>query len=142
MSKAESDLLHLSVNDLSPEAAVAKIIEHCTDLQISDVFFTTNENHLAVQARHLGILRLITVMPSEMGRRCVSAIKATAGIDVAEKRRPMDGRWIYPRKAGSPVDPLRRGHHHPAPAARQHPPEHRAPGHDAHGIQPARQAPQ
>jgi type II secretory ATPase GspE/PulE/Tfp pilus assembly ATPase PilB-like protein len=104
MSKAESDLLHLSVNDLSPEAAVAKIIEHCTDLQISDVFFTTNENHLAVQARHLGILRLITVMPSEMGRRCVSAIKATAGIDVAEKRRPMDGRWIYPRKAGSPVD--------------------------------------
>jgi type II secretory ATPase GspE/PulE/Tfp pilus assembly ATPase PilB-like protein len=104
MSKADSDQMHLSVNDLSPEAAVAKIIEHCTDLQISDVFFTTNENHLAVQARHLGILRLITVMPSEMGRRCISAIKATAGIDVAEKRRPMDGRWIYPRKAGSPVD--------------------------------------
>ena len=48
MSKADSDLMHVSVNDLSPEAAVARIIEHCTDLQISDVFFTTNENHLAV----------------------------------------------------------------------------------------------
>jgi type II secretory ATPase GspE/PulE/Tfp pilus assembly ATPase PilB-like protein len=104
MSKAEADLMHVNVNDMAPEVAVARIIEHCADMGISDVFFTTNENHLAVQARHLGILRLITVMPADLGRRCVSAIKATAGIDVAEKRRPLDGRWIYPRKVGSTVD--------------------------------------
>jgi type II secretory ATPase GspE/PulE/Tfp pilus assembly ATPase PilB-like protein len=43
-------------------------------------------------------------MPADLGRRCISHIKATSGIDVAEKRRPMDGRWIYQRKTGGAVD--------------------------------------
>jgi type II secretory ATPase GspE/PulE/Tfp pilus assembly ATPase PilB-like protein len=105
MNKAAvDDSLHLNVNDASPEVAVGRVVEHSADLGISDLFFTTNETHVAVMARHLGILRLITVMPSDLGRRCISHIKATSGIDVAEKRRPMDGRWIYQRKSGGSVD--------------------------------------
>jgi type II secretory ATPase GspE/PulE/Tfp pilus assembly ATPase PilB-like protein len=102
MNKVNVDeSLHLNVNDAAPEAAVARVIEHSADLQISDLFFTTNENHLAVMARHLGILRLITVMPADLGRRCVSHIKATAGIDVAEKRRPRTGAGSSRRRRGA-----------------------------------------
>src|SRR5207237_79089 len=44
--------------------------------------------------RHLGLVRLLTILPSEMGKRCMSHIKVMAGMDLAEQRRPLDGRWV------------------------------------------------
>jgi type II secretory ATPase GspE/PulE/Tfp pilus assembly ATPase PilB-like protein len=43
-------------------------------------------------------------MPLEFGRRCMAHIKAAAGMDVAEKRRPLDGRWIRRRNGESTID--------------------------------------
>ena len=37
---APDQQLHLDVNDLAPEDAVARLIEHATDLTASDVFLT------------------------------------------------------------------------------------------------------
>jgi general secretion pathway protein E len=68
------------------------------------LFLITNEDHLAVAARHLGILRPISILPLEKGRRCLSHIKAIVGMNVAEKRRPMDGRWIFQRASGNRLD--------------------------------------
>jgi len=68
------------------------------------VFFSSNEKHVTVSARHLGLLRLLSVVPAELGRRCIAHIKAVAGMDVAEKRRPLDGRCIYQRENGSSLD--------------------------------------
>jgi type II secretory ATPase GspE/PulE/Tfp pilus assembly ATPase PilB-like protein len=107
MNKAadEADaLLRITVNDLGPEEATARIIDHAAGMQISDLFFTTNENHVAVQARHLGMLRLITVMPLELGRRCISHMKAMADMDLTARGRPLDGRWIYQHEAGKTID--------------------------------------
>jgi type II secretory ATPase GspE/PulE/Tfp pilus assembly ATPase PilB-like protein len=97
-------ILHLDVSDLEPEDAVARLIEHGAALRVSDVFFVTNETHVAVQARHLGTLRLMGVLPLELGRRCISHIKAVAGIDITERRRPLDGRWVYEREDGLSID--------------------------------------
>jgi general secretion pathway protein E len=99
-----SDALHLDVNHLPPEDAVARLIEHASGLEASDLFLTSNENHVAVAARHLGLLRLLSVVPTDLGRRCIAHIKAVAGMDVAEKRRPLDGRCIYQRETGPPLD--------------------------------------
>jgi type II secretory ATPase GspE/PulE/Tfp pilus assembly ATPase PilB-like protein len=82
------------VAGMLPEPAVAALIDHAVKLPASDLFFTPNENHVAVSVRHLGLVRLLTILPSEMGRRCVSHIKAMAGLDLAEQRRPQDGRWV------------------------------------------------
>lgn len=90
-----NDALHLNVNDLPPERAVGAIIEHGAKLLASDLFLVTNDNHVSIMARILGVLRLLSVMPLEPGRRLISHIKAVAGMDVAERRRPLDGRWIY-----------------------------------------------
>ncbi len=73
---------------------MAALIDHAARIGASDLFFAYNENHVAVSVRHLGIVRLVTVLAMEHGRRCTSYIKAMAGMDLAEQRRPLDGRWV------------------------------------------------
>ncbi len=79
---------------LRPESAVTALIDHAVRLGASDLFFSFNDNHVAVSLRHLGIVRLLTILTTDHGRRCTSHIKATAGMDLAEQRRPLDGRWV------------------------------------------------
>lgn len=79
---------------LSPAPAVAGLIDHAVRMGASDLFFSYCENHVAVSVRHLGIVRLITILTTEHGRRCTSYVKAMAGMDLAEQRRPLDGRWV------------------------------------------------
>ena len=79
---------------LLPEPAVAGLIDHAARIGASDLFFSYNDNHVAVSVRHLGIVRLVTVLATDHGRRCTSYIKAMAGMDLAEQRRPLDGRWV------------------------------------------------
>jgi type II secretory ATPase GspE/PulE/Tfp pilus assembly ATPase PilB-like protein len=95
MSSPAKHVPSVSVHDLGPEDAVARLITFAADLKVSDLFFHTNENHVAVSARHLGLVRLLTLVPAEPGRRCLAHIKAMAGLDVAERRRPLDGRWLH-----------------------------------------------
>lgn len=90
----------VSVNELSPEEAVSRLLEEATTLQVSDLFFSTNDNHVAVSVRHLGVLRLFTIMPLELGRRCMARIKAVAGMDTIDSRHLLDGRWIHELKKG------------------------------------------
>ena len=87
-----------------PEAIVQELIEYAARLGVSDLFFVTNENHVAVLVRHLGLLRPITQLHPDTGKRCMAHIKAAAGIDIAEKRRPLDGRWILERGDGPTLD--------------------------------------
>jgi type II secretory ATPase GspE/PulE/Tfp pilus assembly ATPase PilB-like protein len=101
---ASNEAMRLDVSRQAPEEAVHNLVEHAARLLVSDLFFNTNENGVAVEARHLGILRHISELPGETGRRCISHIKAVAGMNVAEKRRPMDGRWIFDRASGQRLD--------------------------------------
>jgi general secretion pathway protein E len=48
-----------------------------------------------VALRHLGIFQEIATLPAELGRHCLAHIKALAGIDTIEHRRPLDGRWMH-----------------------------------------------
>jgi type II secretory ATPase GspE/PulE/Tfp pilus assembly ATPase PilB-like protein len=102
-AKPEAPLL-IDVDDLTPQDAVERLIEHGAELFVSDLFFTSNKDSVTVQARHYGILRPISTLSLDMGKRCMSHIKAMAGMDVAERRRPLDGRWIYERDSGSTLD--------------------------------------
>jgi type II secretory ATPase GspE/PulE/Tfp pilus assembly ATPase PilB-like protein len=104
MPDREMGPLHLDVNHLPPEVAVREMVEYAVELMASDLFFCTNEAHVSVSVRHLGLLRLMSVLPMDLGRRCMSHLKAVAGMDVAERRRPLDGRWLYTRDSGAIVD--------------------------------------
>ena len=86
--------LVLDVAKLTPERAVTQLIARAVELGASDLFFSPNEQHVAVQVRALGVLRLLSILPAELGKRCVAHVKTAAEMDTTERRRPTDGRWI------------------------------------------------
>jgi type II secretory ATPase GspE/PulE/Tfp pilus assembly ATPase PilB-like protein len=97
-----SEALHLDVTGLSPAKAVDRLIGFASQLGASDLFLLPNRDVMQVQVRHLGIIRPLTVVPSDMGRKYISHIKAMAGMDVSEHRKPMDGRWIHVKDPNKP----------------------------------------
>jgi len=58
----------------------------------SDIHLEPTPAGLRVRYRIDGILRDITVLPLEISRRVVVALKVMAEIDIGESRRPQDGR--------------------------------------------------
>lgn len=87
--------LSCDVHDLSPDQAVARLIEFAASKDASDLLFATEENRVTVSIRHLGIPRLISLLTTDVGRRCVSHIKAATNMDFVEHRRPQDARWLH-----------------------------------------------
>ena len=85
----------LNVNADPIDTATDNLLAYATRLGASDVFLCSNEQHVIVQARHLGVMRPISVLPSELGKRMITLIKTRGNLDMAERRRPQEGRWIY-----------------------------------------------
>jgi type II secretory ATPase GspE/PulE/Tfp pilus assembly ATPase PilB-like protein len=77
------------------DQALTALIEHALEMKASDLFLVSNEQHLAAQVRAMGIVRPIAILPLDLGRKVIGTIKARSGMDLNEKRRPLDGRWIY-----------------------------------------------
>ena len=94
----------VDVAKLSVEQGVAKLVSYALMLPASDIFFSEDGASLSVSVRHFGIISPIAVVPREMGRKFVSHVKAMAGMDLAEKRRPQDGRWLFQGEPGRVVD--------------------------------------
>jgi type II secretory ATPase GspE/PulE/Tfp pilus assembly ATPase PilB-like protein len=92
----------LDVNQDAVETATENLLGYAARLNAGDLFFCTNEQHVLVQARHLGVMRPISVLAPEFGKRMITLIKTRAGLDLAERRRPQEGRWLYTHDDGSP----------------------------------------
>jgi len=71
----------------------------------SDIHLEPTQEGLRVRYRIDGILRDITTLPQEVSRRVVVTLKVMANIDIAESRRPQDGR-IGERYAAGAEDEL------------------------------------
>jgi len=84
----------IDLGAVSPDSAVAQLVHHAVRMNASDLFFAATGEHVTVQMRHLGIVRPLSVLPIDHGRRCLAHVKVKAGMDGAERRRPQDGRWI------------------------------------------------
>ena len=85
----------LDLAKLGPEVAVHRLVDYAILLPASDLFIASNENEVEVSVRHLGVIQPIAHLTSEVGRKLILHLKAAAGMDHQEKRRPQDGRWIY-----------------------------------------------
>jgi type II secretory ATPase GspE/PulE/Tfp pilus assembly ATPase PilB-like protein len=94
----------IDVSSLPADQAVPKLIDHAVSMGCSDLFMAANDQHTGVLVRHLGIIRPISVLQPDLAKRCNSHIKASAGMDMTQTRRPLDGRWIYRRPEGGAVD--------------------------------------
>jgi type II secretory ATPase GspE/PulE/Tfp pilus assembly ATPase PilB-like protein len=94
----------VDISRLAPDRAVDRLISHAIGMGASDLFLVSNDQHVAVLVRHLGIIRPISTEMHEAGRRIISHIRANASMDLTERRRPQDGRWIWRSEAGEMVD--------------------------------------
>lgn len=94
----------LDVTKLSVENALGKLIDYAVTAGASDMFIASEENSVDVSMRALGTIRAVGKMPGEQGRRVVAHLKALSGMDLNERRRPIDGRWIHHDDDGELID--------------------------------------
>lgn len=94
----------IDLDRLTAEKAVERVIEHAVELGASDLFFCAFEQHMAIQVRHLGIVRPIAIVTPDEGKRITAHIRHASGADVQDKRHPSDGRWIFRGDTDSGVD--------------------------------------
>ncbi len=103
----EGSLAVGDVRDEADDAPIVKlvhsIIAEAVELGASDVHFAPNAGELAVQYRIDGVLAGTSGIPAKMARGVVSRVKIMANLDIAERRRPQDGRMTL-AIAGRTVD--------------------------------------
>jgi type II secretory ATPase GspE/PulE/Tfp pilus assembly ATPase PilB-like protein len=94
----------VDLESIGAEAAVSMLIEQAWDLTASDLYLASDEDEVGVSIRHLGVIRHLRRTSTEFGKRMILHVKAQAGMDIAERRRPLDGRWIHERSDGRVLD--------------------------------------
>jgi type II secretory ATPase GspE/PulE/Tfp pilus assembly ATPase PilB-like protein len=70
----------------------------------SDIHLEPTQEGLRIRYRIDGILRDVTTLPSEMGRRVIVALKVMCHMDISESRRPQDGRIRESYTTGQETD--------------------------------------
>lgn len=71
---------------------IRTIISSALRNRASDIHLEPTEEGLRVRYRIDGVLRDITTLPKEVSRRVVVALKVMSSMDIADSRRPQDGR--------------------------------------------------
>ncbi len=80
------------VSDAPVIRAVNRMIAMASDERASDIHVEPTEDSLAIRLRVDGVLRDMPPLPAAMRASVVSRIKIMAGLDIAERRLPQDGR--------------------------------------------------
>jgi type IV pilus assembly protein PilB len=89
---AGDDLLRHASEAPPIVAAVDLLLERAVGVGASDVHIEPGAGGVAVRARVDGVLRPILELPASSAAAVTSRIKIMAGMDIAVKRRPQDGR--------------------------------------------------
>lgn len=79
------------------ESAVAKlmnlIITEAIRQGAGDIYIEPQEKEMRVRYRIDGVCQEVFKSPKQMHRQLISRLKISSGMDIAEKRRPQDGRF-------------------------------------------------
>lgn len=82
----------MAADDAPVVQLVNSILIEAIDGDASDVHIEPQKERLLVRFRVHGILREIKSIPKKMAAAVISRIKVSSGMDIAERRRPQDGR--------------------------------------------------
>ena len=91
---SDADAEHL--RDLASEAPVVRLvnemISEAAKLRASDIHIEPFRDYLQIRLRIDGVLQELKAPAINMAKLMVSRVKIIAGLDIAERRRPQDGR--------------------------------------------------
>lgn len=97
LSQANVDLGDLTADEGSPDAPVIKLIQSmfhdAVRVAASDIHIEPDEKLLRIRLRVDGQLQEQIIDGSRVGQALVSRLKLMCGLDIAEKRKPQDGRF-------------------------------------------------
>jgi general secretion pathway protein E len=92
---AETDSIE-ALQDLARGApvvrAIDQVLERAIDCGATDIHFETGRENLRIRLRVDGLLRLDQNLPRHLAPAVISRVKILAGLDIAERRLPQDGR--------------------------------------------------
>jgi general secretion pathway protein E len=84
------------LKDLASEAPVIRLVQRLINAAVaakaSDIHLEPSSEALHVRFRTDGLLRDVEQQPKDLGTSVVSRIKVMAGLNIAERRLPQDGR--------------------------------------------------
>jgi len=84
------------LKDLASDAPIIRLmqrlINEAVSLKASDIHLEPAQNALIVRMRLDGMLRVMGTHPKDLAARIISRVKVMAGMDIAERRLPQDGR--------------------------------------------------
>ena len=92
--QAPSEFRVSELAKMTTEEAVHALLGRAAELRASDLFLLSDARYVTAAVRRLGSIERVAVLSTEFGRQLMSYIKAYADLDISEKRRPADARWI------------------------------------------------
>jgi MSHA biogenesis protein MshE len=97
LSQADVDLQALAAEEGSADAPVIKLIQSMFQdavlVNASDIHIEPDERVLRIRKRVDGLLQEQTLDGSRVGQALITRLKLMCGLDIAEKRKPQDGRF-------------------------------------------------
>lgn len=108
MSVSSTISLELRQIPLEGEASVAEtveaLLEAAAEIGASDLFLLSEQDGLQTSVRHMGINRPLRSYSTDFGRRLISHLKVQGGMDISDRIRPSEGRWVFEREDATPLD--------------------------------------
>ena len=83
---------------------VEKIIDEAIESDASDIHIQPSEFELDIRYRMDGVLQSIMVLPHSRTRPINSRLKVMSNLDIAETRKPQDGRFKHSMSSGKVYD--------------------------------------
>jgi len=80
--------------DMDIESAIDTLVDHVATVGGSDLFIHSDEVSTEIAMRRLGMVERLAIVSPDQGRHMIAFVKAMAGMNITEHRRPLDGRWI------------------------------------------------
>jgi type II secretory ATPase GspE/PulE/Tfp pilus assembly ATPase PilB-like protein len=84
-----------TLDQAEPHDAAERIIRHAISVQASDLFLLSDEGSTGISLRVIGQIEQFAVVSRDQGRHLINFFKTMSGMDIAEHRRPQEGRWIF-----------------------------------------------
>lgn len=100
---ADADRLKDMASEEPIVRLVSRLIARASQMRASDIHIEPGPREAVVKARIDGVLREEEVISRTQTLSVISRIKILAQLDIAERRRPQDGRFTFP-VAGNPID--------------------------------------
>lgn len=79
--------------DLAPKAVLERLLHDAVNLGASDIHFEPGQGYLCIRFRIDGVLHEQSALHEQQCKPLIGQLKVLAGMDLAEIRKPQDGRF-------------------------------------------------